>query len=66
MTERYRATLHDRIFYCDYLLSRTALTPRPSMSAQDQQEILDAATFLTELRSEYRHALHELALRKGN
>jgi hypothetical protein len=33
------------------------------MSAQDQQEILDAATFLMELRSEYRHALNELTVR---
>ena len=59
MTERYRATLHDRIYYCDYLLG--------SASADDTDDERTAAiAFLTELRSEYRHALHELSLRRGN
>jgi len=60
MTERYRATLHDRIYYCDYLLLGSA-------SADDTDDERTAAiAFLTELRSEYRHALSELSLRRGN
>jgi hypothetical protein len=59
MTAKYRATLHDRIYYCDYLLERASLLP-PS-----DEERADAIDFLNDLRSEYRHALHELSLRKN-
>ena len=59
MTERSRATLHDRIYHCDYLLSRITMLP-------SEDERAEAIAFLTELRSEYRHALSELSLRKGN
>ena len=60
MTERYRATLHARIYHCDYLLSRANMLP-----ASDEERA-EAIAFLTELRSEYRHALSELSLRRGN
>ena len=57
MTAKYRATLHDRIYHCDYLLSRASLLPT------DDEERNDSIAFLTELRSEYRHALSELTMR---
>jgi hypothetical protein len=60
MTKRYRATLHDRIYHCDYLLSRASMLP-----ASDEERA-EAIAFLTELRSEYRHALSELSLRRAN
>ena len=60
MTAKYRATLHDRIYHCDYLLSQISVyIPDPAVRAA-------AITFLTELRSEYRHAMSELSLRRGN
>ena len=60
MTERYRATLHDRIYYCDYLLGCGLFFDT------DDDERLAAIAFLKELRSEYRHALNELSLKRGN
>ena len=60
MTERYRATLQDRIYYCDFLLGRGLVVDT------DDDERTAAIAFLTELRSEYRHALSELSLRRGN
>jgi hypothetical protein len=61
VTERYRATLHDRIYHCDFLLGRGLVG-----DADDDDERTAAIAFITELRSEYRHALSELSLRRGN
>lgn len=58
MTAKYRATLHDRIYYCDYLLERASLLPT------SDEERADVITFLNDLRGEYRYALHELSLKK--